>query len=73
MCFKADPCYIPIISFKTNLALLNFIVKKKSVSPVLKEELLPQIYKKGDKSDPSNYRGITVTPVFSKTAGTYFE
>ena len=48
------------------LALLNFIVEKKSVSPVLKEGLLTPIYKKGDKSDPSNYRGITVTPVFLK-------
>ena len=48
------------------LGLLNYIVKKRNISSVLKEGLLIPIYKKGDKSDPSIYRGITVTPVILK-------
>ena len=48
------------------LTLLNHMVDKKKVSPVLKEGLLTSIFKKGDKSDPADYRGITVTPVFLK-------
>ena len=33
---------------------------------VLKEGPLTPIYKKGDPTDPGNYRGITVTPVLLK-------
>ena len=42
------------------------MIKERHVSPVLKEGLLTPIFKKGDKSNPSNYRGITVTPVILK-------
>ena len=48
------------------LNLLNYMIEEKHVAPVLKEGLLTTIFKKGDKSDPSNYRGITVTPVIFK-------
>ena len=48
------------------LKLLNFMIKEMHVSPVLKEGFLTPIFKKGDKSNPSNYRGITVTPVILK-------
>ena len=33
------------------------------MSAVLNEGTLTPIFKKGDTSDPGNYRGITVTPV----------
>ncbi|MES9882009.1 MAG: reverse transcriptase family protein, partial [Sedimenticola sp.] len=46
--------------------LLNYMARAKSVSPILKEGLLSPIYKKGDVTNPSNYRGITVTSVILK-------
>ena len=48
------------------LTLLNHMTENTKVSPVLKEGLLAPVYKKGDKSESSNYRGITVTPVVLK-------
>ena len=53
-----------LISFLT--AFLNYIISTKKVSAILKEGTLTPIYKKGDNSDPGNYRGITVTPVLLK-------
>ena len=41
---------------------LNYITESKSISVVLKEGILTPIFKKGDPSNPGNYRGITVTP-----------
>ncbi len=46
--------------------LLNYIIKEKRISPVLKEGLLTPIFKKGEATNPSNYRGITVTSVILK-------
>ncbi len=46
--------------------LLNYILKEKHISPVLKEGLLSPVFKKGDSTNPSNYRGITVTSVILK-------
>ena len=46
--------------------LLNYIIRSRSISAVLKEGILTPIYKKVDPSDPGNYRGITVTPVYLK-------
>ena len=43
-------------------AFLNYLINAKKVSAVLKEGTLTPIFKKGDTSDPGNYRGITVTP-----------
>ena len=48
------------------LDLLNYMVRQSHISPILKEGILSPIFKKGDKSNPSNYRGITVTPVILK-------
>ena len=53
-----------ILEFLTSL--LNYIIMTKSISVVLKEGILTPIFKKGDPSNPSNYRGITVTPVYLK-------
>ena len=36
------------------------------MSSILKEGIITPIYKKGDSSNPGNYRGITVTPVILK-------
>ena len=47
-------------------SLLGYIVRKNAVTAVLKEGILTPIYKKGDPTNPGNYRGITVTPVLLK-------
>ena len=47
-------------------SFLNYIISTKKVYAVLKEGILTPIFKKGDTSDPGNYRGITVTPVLLK-------
>ncbi|MEW8545672.1 MAG: reverse transcriptase family protein [Candidatus Thiodiazotropha sp.] len=54
----------PVIGFLTGF--LNSVIKAHAVSAVMKEGLLTPIYKKGDSTDPGNYRGITVTPVLLK-------
>ena len=46
--------------------LLNYLIKAKKVSSILKEGIITPIYKKGDSSSPGNYRGITVTPLILK-------
>ena len=46
--------------------LLNYIIRSRSISAVLKEGILTPFYKKGDLNYPENYRGITVTPVHLK-------
>ena len=60
--FKLGGC--SLIDFPT--ALLNNLISAKRVSAVLKEGILTPIFKKGDTSDPGNYRGITVNPVLLK-------
>ena len=45
---------------------MNYIISSQNISSVLKEGLLTPIYKKGDRSNPANYRSITVTPVILK-------
>ena len=60
--FKMGGC--DLIEFLTSF--LNYIISTKKVSAVLKEGILTPIFKKGDTSDPGNYRGITVTPVLLK-------
>ena len=45
---------------------LNYLLKTKKVSSILKEGIITPIYKKGESSNPGNYRGITVTPVILK-------
>ena len=54
----------PVVDFLTGL--LYAVIKARTVSVVLKEGLLTPIYKRGDSSDPGNYRGITVTSVLLK-------
>ena len=60
--FKLGGC--DLVVFLT--AFLNYLISTKRVSAILKEGTLTPIYKKGDTSDPGNYRGITVTPVLLK-------
>ena len=60
--FKLGGCNL--VEFLT--AFLNYLISAKKVSAVLKEGTLTPIFKKGDTSDPGNYRGITVTPVLLK-------
>ena len=48
------------------LKLLNGVTKERHVSPALKECLLSPTFKRGDKSNPSNDWGITVTTVILK-------
>ena len=48
------------------LNVMNYIISSQNISSVLKEGLLTPIYKKGDRSNPAHYRGITVTPVILK-------
>ena len=54
----------PVEIFLTEL--LNYLLKTKKVSSILKEGIITPIYKKGDSGNPGNYRGITVTPVILK-------
>ena len=42
------------------------MISTKTVSVVLKEGILNLVFKKGDPTNPGNYRGITVTPVLLK-------
>ena len=60
--FKLGGC--DLVVFLT--AFLNYLISTKRVSAILKEGTLTPIFKKGDTSDPRNYRGITVTPVLLK-------
>ena len=53
-----------VILFLTDM--INYIFECKQVPSVLKEGLVTPIFKKGDRSDPANYRGITVTTVLLK-------
>ena len=46
--------------------LLNYNIRSRSISDVLKEGILTPIYKKGDPSDLGHYRGITVMLVYLK-------
>ena len=54
----------PVVEFVTSM--LNCLIKAKVVSAVLKEGIITPVCKKGDSTDPGNYRGITVTPVLLK-------
>ena len=46
--------------------IINNIFRLKKIPEILKEGLLTPVYKKGDKSNPSNYRSISVTPILFK-------
>ena len=45
---------------------LNYLIDTGTVSVILKEGILTPTFKKGDLSNPENYRGITVTSVLLK-------
>ena len=47
------------------LNLVNFIFKTKRIPSVLKSRQITPIFKKSEKTNPSNYRGITVTSILS--------
>ena len=48
------------------LDMLNHLIHTKKVPFILKEKILTPIFKKGEPTEPGNYRGITVTPVILK-------
>ena len=52
--------------YKFLTSFLNYLIASKSIASVLKEGILIPIFRKGDPSNPGNYRGITVTPVILK-------
>ena len=54
----------PVILFLTDI--INYIFECKQVLSVLTVGLVTPILKKGDRSDPANYHGITVTTVLLK-------
>ena len=39
---------------------LNYLICSRSVSIILKDGILSPVFKKGNPSNPGNYRGITV-------------
>ena len=43
--------------------MVNYVFKQKQIPPALEEGLVTPIFKKVDKTDTANYRGITVTAV----------
>jgi len=47
--------------------LIIFICNKKGLPEEWKESIIVPIYKKGDKTDCSNYRGISLLPTTYKT------
>ena len=53
-----------MIHFLTDI--INYIFECKQVLSVLTEGLVTPILKKGHRSNPANYRGITVTTVLLK-------
>ena len=46
--------------------LFNYILDKKTYPKSWSQGLIVPIHKKGDRSDPNNYRGITLTSCFAK-------
>ena len=55
----------PII-YKVVAYLINLSIKTSIFPDQLKEAKITPIYKKGDKSDPCNYRPISILPTLSK-------
>ena len=53
-----------LTEFRT--CFLNYLTNTGTVSIILKECILTPVFKKGDPSNPGNYRGITVIPVLLK-------
>ena len=47
-------------------SIMNYIIPSQKVASVLIKGLFTPIYKKGERSNPTNYRGITVTPIILK-------
>ena len=68
------PSNIPIWAIKDGIDelkvhltyIMNLIILNSSFPDSLKLANVTPVYKKGDKSDPTNYRPISVTPVLSK-------
>ena len=46
--------------------LFNYMIEKREFPDIWAEGIRSAIYKSGAKLDPTNYRGITVLPVFTK-------
>ena len=46
--------------------LFSVIWHEEIVPPQLREGLIVNLFKKGDKEDPGNYRGITLLSVVGK-------
>jgi hypothetical protein len=51
--------------------LANFSWNKEELPEQWKESIIVAVYKKGDKTDCSNYRGISMLPTTYKIIGAY--
>ena len=58
------PCPGEIVPVLVNM--VNSIFRLRRDPDLLKEAILTPVHKKGDATNPSNYRGISVTPVILK-------
>ena len=52
--------------FITDTYIYNFIIEKNKFSKIFNEAKVIPLYKSGDKSEPSNYRPISILSVLSK-------
>ena len=46
--------------------LFNYMIEKRECPDIWAEVIRSAIYKSGAELDPTNYKGITILPVFSK-------
>ncbi len=54
----------------TLLILLNYVLEKGAYPDKWAEGLISPVYKAGSRTDPNNYRRITVQPAISKIIDT---
>lgn len=58
-------CGMPVL-LEPSLKLFNLVFMKGSFPKLWNKSLITLIHKKGNKSDPSNYRGLSLTSNLGK-------